>query len=658
VAFPANFITDLGNKTKKPSIAVCFFRGIIPWLDFPAVYYGPEQTGVPSGAPDASEWFPLLKKVSISGQTLNPQEGKITFGSATFEVSAENDTFLNLTAATEKASSPPELKPQIGIIAGYSGRAWADWGKLFRGIVRSVEFSNGVWKVSAASLLDQANGEAMSNADKVNILDIGSSMDNWESGSPESWTKNTSGTSTITEADKEADTRKGEGSAAFFNFDASGSQAEILKNVTLEDNTYYTIAVWVRETTTTATVDPPFTIGINDIGNSDWLQSFSKGSYVDGGIWSAAEAYPSMGMKRGATTTDWQRLYFRFRTQATGSTTFDIYVKGGTDILLASRDIYLDSITLDKRVVAETDAGTLALALIGDATTVAGVTWKGGDPSGAGLNSVHDVDGPGFADERDQFLDYTIQTEWVEPIKSISYLEEEVFRTDGFAYQNQDQKLAFKAYAPARPGTVLRKIDQDNIVDNLPDWRRRLDLVKNRVEIFGDWNSDDNEFSLLARVNDTASQSEFGIRTMTIESKLLKTEFDGVAVASDLANRLLDRFKRAREQLGPARAFFEEIQVTIAEALLVTHSRLPNIKTGVSGQTDEQYEVLSLAADLRNNEARVVLLKSPPFDLMGWIAPDATPDFTSASDEEKLVAFMSDDADSKMSDNTDPYTVQ
>ena len=95
----------------------------------------------------------------------------------------------------------------------------------------------------------------------------------------------------------------------------------------------------------------------------------------------------------------------------------------------------------------------------------------------------------------------------------------------------------------------------------------------------------------------------------------------------------------------------------VGDTLKITHSKLPNLDEGTIGKTREPYEVMSQSINFDNRTARMVLSRSY-FNRPWFIAPNGTPDYLSASEDQRQFGFWADADDDQMSNGDKGYTIQ
>lgn len=675
MAFGASIATEIAKQEKHLSVVVKHQLNSGPTSLTEWAYYsgfGPPVATRPDDVNGAQQWHPYLAKFKPSRSSNNPLTGKLTQSDITVEILTTNDHALQQMVGTEDPSgdgaSGLNLYQDIAVWFGYPGLNWTSWERIFTGKITDIKLSGDgtVWKVTATSGLTKARGNAMKNADKTDLLE-GGNMDSWDADNsppnPHDWTLTRAGSTTVKESTKPSNqrVRRSGGSSARFFFDSGGSLGQVHQRVTITTSTVYTLEVWVKG----EIPDLPFEVAFENTDTNNWLSvpETSPGAATVASTWST-ETWLACVPGNGSFT---RRLY-RFKTESSG-TNLNVRIRGSGSGMAFSK-VYVDDVSLTKRIIVSGNPVDLALMMLSDPTGDGAYTfgpdslvWLAGEPDGAGLSvsnnpaTAEDILGETFEDQRDRYTaDATIDVVFDEPVQALSYIEQQFLRLWGFLYIGPQSMICFQAYHAPEPTTTPVSLGEAQI-SKVKGWRRRFNLLTNSVRIFGDYTPGaDEEYTQLAIKEDTAGIAADGLRELEIKSKWLQTSAGGVLVAVDAANRIFNKFSRAQEEVK-LELQISQLDLSGIDTVLLTDDNLPDLVTRSKGITDAPFEVVSVGPDVIGGKVAVTLLRSF-YDRPGFIAPNAAPDYLSADDEDKQYAYISDNADQEMSNGDPGYKQQ
>lgn len=621
---------------------------------------------IPSGAPGSSNWKPYLKRLSTGRTEVNPRDGKLTVPTMTLEILATADHFLQKVVATEQGATPSSIGKPIALFMGYRDIAFSSWVRLFVGNIRDLTLSadGTYWQVSVVPFIGKCYGEVMTKATGNDRL-LNGDLDSWDSGgAPNDWTRTIAVGGTVNEDGTPSNQRDtaGNGSAAKFAFDGSGNTLELKQIVTggqFLAATYYTFEIWAKA----GAVGLPFKIGVQNNTTTNWLTVSGTTVYNNGGTWGGGPAYLACTPGNGV----YARTLIKFKTEAGGPHTLTFYLRG-SDAALANATIYIDDVSVTTKVVVQGHPLDIVSAMIGALGTTQGgtgqvCTWLGGEPTAIGLstsyNSVIHNQYAGYqvkAERDDWYPGQVIEATFLEPVKALSWIEDEILRLWGFVFTNVFYEVCFKGYHPAQPPSAPETYDQA-ITLAVPRWSRRIDLMTNRIVIRGDYDSKSNEYKAeFYRVEDTGSIAAEGPLELLISSRILRTELNGVALAAAMGGRLWQKLFRCPEQIV-ASLPMSKVDTIVGDEIQITDPNLPNLITGARGKTSELFQVWGVDADFFEGKVEALMIRSS-YSKPGFIAPNGTPDFTSASAVQKQLAFVSTTGTYLMSDGSNGYVVE
>ena len=280
-------------------------------------------------------------------------------------------------------------------------------------------------------------------------------------------------------------------------------------------------------------------------------------------------------------------------------------------------------------------------------------------PTGLGLATTL-INTAQLVDERDSWhSDDVAEIEFDEPIDAREYLEAELFRAFQCAPTvSGGGLLGLKFHTPALPPSAAPVVTADHIV-KVSSWTRLIDEHLNKYSFAGDHNLATDAFANLYDTETTEDTTDQAATEETIEyvveSRWLRSAYNGAEIAEELADRL-----RIRYRGGPAQVVLSlnliKTNLEQGDVITVTHPHLPDLLTGTRGIAGRAMTILSLDPDFTRGEIRVTAIDTG-YRRYGVITPAATAsgkDYLSASGDERGTFFyFCDAADDEMS-NGDP----
>ncbi len=175
-----------------------------------------------------------------------------------------------------------------------------------------------------------------------------------------------------------------------------------------------------------------------------------------------------------------------------------------------------------------------------------------------------------------------------------TFLEREIWRPNNcYPFITQDGKYSAKRYTAA-PADVVKTLTEDDIVTWAWDGGERQ--ILNEVDFFYDWNTSaiPNAYATRQRYTSAphvGSIQAFGLRPpLRLELKGVRTAAAAQQILDERAFQLLQRFS-APPPILRVTVLYTHHTLDIGDTVRVTHSLIPNRKTGSRGLADEIFEV-------------------------------------------------------------------
>ena len=196
------------------------------------------------------------------------------------------------------------------------------------------------------------------------------------------------------------------------------------------------------------------------------------------------------------------------------------------------------------------------------------------------------------------FLSFRI----TESSKARDWLSDEILRLI-FAYPvvNPDGKFDLKLSKPALPTTGDQPIFTDDDIVGMPKMKGNFSALINTVEIYYDYDEEDDEFDSVAQYTDEDSIENRGAGSSVfkIESKGLRT---GNIATQDMLDKIgghiLYRYATPPIQIE-FKAFYSKLLSEVGDIASFTHSLLPDLETGTRGLTGKYIELTKRTAQWR-----------------------------------------------------------
>jgi len=267
------------------------------------------------------------------------------------------------------------------------------------------------------------------------------------------------------------------------------------------------------------------------------------------------------------------------------------------------------------------------------------------------------IDFAKIKDSRDMWHpDDVANVVFTEPVNAQNYLTSELFRIfQSFPAISGDGTIGLKFHVPALPPSSAVEITSDHIVE-IVSWQQMFKDHLNKFTIVGDYAAElSQEYeSVLYETEDTTDQAatEETIEYYA-ESKWLHTDYDGVSIAWELAERMKQRFVvppiKIELSVLPTRLNLEQ-----GDVVKVTDADLPDMATGTRGVDEHMMTILAIRPDWETGLLRLTLLDTGG-KRYGLIAENSQVDYTSATTADKETYFFISDNSGLMSDASDGY---
>ena len=236
-----------------------------------------------------------------------------------------------------------------------------------------------------------------------------------------------------------------------------------------------------------------------------------------------------------------------------------------------------------------------------------------------------------------------------------NYLTQELFRAfQSFPAISGEGLLGLRFHVPSLPLSAATAITKDDIIA-VENWETLYDDHLNSFSVKGDHSflSDDYETELYSK-EDTSDQSATGETIQyAVESKWIRTDYDGAEIARELAERM-----RLRFLVPPARVVLRinarHLDLEQGDVVKVTDDRIPDLFAGTRGVSERMMTILAIRTDWESGDRILTLLDTGGrrYGLIGTVGEDP---YSSATTEAKETFFYISDTSGQMSDGTDGY---
>lgn len=286
------------------------------------------------------------------------------------------------------------------------------------------------------------------------------------------------------------------------------------------------------------------------------------------------------------------------------------------------------------------------------------LTVAQGMPTGLGIDAAL-IDTAALIKERDRVgADDFLRFEVRQAVNAARFLEQRLYTPRGYPCYRGDGRLSFRYYRPAFSDDAAAGLPTLLEAD-IASWRwsRPHKLHVNRVVMGLDFDVETTKAAAMPVNEDTTDQADTKeVAEFELEESGFMSPIQGARLIDDAAAGLLRRYLRVPPQLtittGPHKKAIE-----IGEVLSLTHSRIPNVKTGTRGYSGVRMEVLEKSERPGSGTVEFVLM-DPGYARPAWIGDDgAQTDYDSASAAEKESAYIGDDSGTTFPDGGSFYEV-
>lgn len=261
----------------------------------------------------------------------------------------------------------------------------------------------------------------------------------------------------------------------------------------------------------------------------------------------------------------------------------------------------------------------------------------------SGLSLVDsDLDLTLFTKTRDNFLaNFDVDFVFTDPIVGRSFFEREIFPLGFYPTVQGDGKLGIRAFVPPGPEITTPDTIAESNMEGFPVWRRQFKTHINRINIFGDKDLGGTEDTLLALSEDTTDQTNTKeIGEYEITSRGLRSGLDGVALAKEVANRILRRWLVPPIEMTVVTEFTKR-QFAMGDIVSISHPSLPDTVNNSVGLTDKLMEIVRVNPLFPEGKMSFELMETG-FKRFAWMGPASMPSFGSATDAQKRYAYFGD----------------
>jgi len=264
------------------------------------------------------------------------------------------------------------------------------------------------------------------------------------------------------------------------------------------------------------------------------------------------------------------------------------------------------------------------------------------------------------------FAGYLFDFEFKQPVEAKQFLEFEIFHPlGGYAVVLADGRMSPRFFVPPYSFAGLALLNERNITA-LPGVKP--EPLINQVTFRMDYDGSEFQTELLFLASPSLQQ--FGLAGEDIiESKGIKLERGGAALASITANRIFQRYGGIDPVSGSPRggapalsvtSQFMNLTIEAGDFVYFSHPLLPNLEAGTRGIFNRIMEVVDKQPNYTQGNMAYQLLDT------GWmgtkvlsrIAPQGTPAWSAASSAERArYMFLSQESSGTYSDGTAGKTV-
>jgi hypothetical protein len=258
-------------------------------------------------------------------------------------------------------------------------------------------------------------------------------------------------------------------------------------------------------------------------------------------------------------------------------------------------------------------------------------TYDLGNKQGLRISSA-DIDVATFEDIRDTwFPSYDFKFRFKEPVDNgKEWIEEQINKPLGCYFKvTSDGKLSYACANPPLPGDTLKALYETSM--EVGDFDFNYDSVITEVYIKSSWRAtgDNQKFFSHDFYQDVYHYRVEGkTEPLVLECKGIHStaspegSHNAGTIKSAIKTRIFDRYAVPKPKLS-ATLTPNHADIEIGDIVSVTHSKVPNIRTGVMGLTDEWFECISKSHNLADGNIEVELLGTNfgNFEKYGLISP-------------------------------------
>jgi len=280
-----------------------------------------------------------------------------------------------------------------------------------------------------------------------------------------------------------------------------------------------------------------------------------------------------------------------------------------------------------------------------------------GEPTGLGI-PAGEIDSAGIAAERDDMMagGEIWSFEFTKPEKGLRFVEQALCRVLGYLRITGGGKLAFRSYRPVRSDVAaagLPTIMQEDIQEIV--WESAHDLHVNRVVIGLDYDAAENEANREIVTEDTADQvTTKEAPEIESEDSGLMEDQRGVRLAEERGAVVLRRLLLP-PYICRVRTGLHKRAIEVGDVPMLTHPSVPDNFAGTRGIISRRMEVTERQENFKAGNMWLTL-EDPRFTRPAWIAPDAAPDYGSATAADKEWAYIAPDS-GDFADAGKPYEI-
>lgn len=279
----------------------------------------------------------------------------------------------------------------------------------------------------------------------------------------------------------------------------------------------------------------------------------------------------------------------------------------------------------------------------------------------AGVSAAYIPD-TDWDDERDVWLLSLNLTTIISKPEGVTKLLDELCEQCmlGIWWDDANQEIKLKAHMPARGTDTITALTQDNVVADSVDVKHLQEDRLSQVWCYYapiDWSADlgkAENFSHLYIAGDTDAEGDdqYGESVVKqVYSRWIPSE--GIAAA--FATRTLNRYRDYAKQITLALDAAAANSLAVGDLIDVTLDQV--VDTDGSAKT-VRMQLLRESETDPGHRWEYKALESTYTKRYGFIAPNSTADYTSATEAQKnRYAWIASSADQKMSDDSEPYRI-